>query len=80
MLHSTIIPRSGHNFLFFLFFSILERAEGEEKEAYHYVQQAGVDESSVAAWQVAVFIGLQASGVGHDMGNIALLLNPMEKV
>lgn len=66
--------------LFFFFPSFLQRAEREENEAYHYVQQAGADESSVAARQVAVFIGIQASGVSHDMGNVALLLNPMEKV
>lgn len=71
MPHSTVIPRSF----------ISERAEGEEKEAHQEEQQAGVDRSSVVGRrQFAVLVGLQASSISHDVGNVVLLLNPMEKV
>lgn len=55
--------------------------QGEEKEAHQKEQQAGVDGCNmVALGQSAVLVGLQAGSVSHDVGNVVLLLDPVEKV
>lgn len=64
--NSTVIPGSG-------------RAEEEEKEAHQEEQQAGVDGSSVVR-QCALLVGLQAGSISENMGNVVLLLDPVEKL
>lgn len=60
---------------------ILHRIEGEEEEAHQEEQQAGVNRSSTAGQrQFAVIVWLQASSISNDMGNVVLLLDPVEKV
>lgn len=58
-----------------------DRAEREEKEAHQEEQHAWVVVSSVVGWgQFAVVVGLQTGSVSHDMGNVVLLLDPVEEV
>ncbi|KAG7217534.1 hypothetical protein INR49_021461 [Caranx melampygus] len=53
-------------------------AEREEKESQQEERQARVEDSSMVR-QCASFIGLQTGSKSHDMSNVALLLDPMEK-
>ena len=76
--NQNVIPRSRQALQ--TLWVISDRAEGEEKQAHQEEQQAGVDGSSMVGGQFALLIGLQAGSVSHDMGNVVLLLDPVEKV
>lgn len=75
------------NFFFYSYSKIRSNAvvsdgvQREEQETYQKEQHARVDGSSmVALGQSAVLVGLQAGSVSHDVGNVVLLLDPVEKV
>lgn len=53
------------------------RVQGNQQA--HHKKQARVNSSTVA-FQLAICIGLYAGGVSHDMWNVALFLNSVEKV